>query len=44
MPTTGQATLHDAEGQSKEIQLVYKSWFVRQWGLYAIIKVITHWV
>jgi len=43
MPTTGKVSLHNPQGDPKNMQVTGKSWFDRQWGPYALIKVDTHW-
>ena len=43
LPTAGEVSLHDPQGDRKTMQVTGKSWFDRQWGPYALTKVNTHW-
>jgi predicted secreted hydrolase len=43
MPTTGEVTLRNPQGEKKTMRVNGKSWFDRQWGPYAIINANTHW-
>jgi predicted secreted hydrolase len=43
MPTRGEATFMNAEGEQKKLQVLGKSWFDRQWGPYRLIESATHW-
>ncbi len=43
MPTMGEVTLHNPDGEKKTLQVSGKSWFDRQWGPYRLIEPATHW-
>ena len=43
LPSEGTLTVQDKSGQDRELEVVGKSWFDRQWGPFRLIDSDSHW-